>query len=168
MTRLPSVPSVLVECGFLSNPEDERDRKAVPELDPYYVFRDTPEMRRTLYAIEYPGFPCYLVGPTGCGKTTLVEQLCARLQRPVTRVNLDSGLGRSDFVGIWVFKADQSMSFQHGPVSTAIRDGHVLILDEMGYVNFNRHQSELLFDVFSERSERGSIIYAVADIDCAF
>ncbi len=28
----------------------------------------------------------------------------------------------------------------------------------MGYVKFNRHQSELLFDVFSERSERGSII----------
>jgi N-acetylmuramoyl-L-alanine amidase len=25
VTRLPSVPSVLVECGFLSNPEDERD-----------------------------------------------------------------------------------------------------------------------------------------------
>ena len=25
VTRLPSVPSVLVECGFLSNPEDERN-----------------------------------------------------------------------------------------------------------------------------------------------
>ena len=24
VTRIPSVPSVLVECGFLSNPEDER------------------------------------------------------------------------------------------------------------------------------------------------
>ena len=25
VTRLPSVPSVLIECGFLSNPEDERN-----------------------------------------------------------------------------------------------------------------------------------------------
>jgi N-acetylmuramoyl-L-alanine amidase len=25
VTRLPAVPSVLVECGFLSNPEDERN-----------------------------------------------------------------------------------------------------------------------------------------------
>lgn len=25
VTRLPDVPSVLIECGFLSNPEDERD-----------------------------------------------------------------------------------------------------------------------------------------------
>jgi len=34
----------------------------------------------------------------------------------------------------------------------------ILILDEMSYVTFNRHQSELLFQVISERSERGSII----------
>lgn len=34
----------------------------------------------------------------------------------------------------------------------------LLILDEMSYVTFNRHQSELLFQVISERSERGSII----------
>jgi N-acetylmuramoyl-L-alanine amidase len=25
VTRIPSVPSVLVECGFLSNPEDEQN-----------------------------------------------------------------------------------------------------------------------------------------------
>lgn len=34
----------------------------------------------------------------------------------------------------------------------------LLIIDEMSYVSFNRHQSELLFQVISERSERGSII----------
>ncbi len=34
----------------------------------------------------------------------------------------------------------------------------LLILDELSYVSFNRHQSELLFQVISERSERGSII----------
>lgn len=34
----------------------------------------------------------------------------------------------------------------------------LLILDELSYLTFNRHQSELLFQVVSERSERGSII----------
>ncbi|MBK5247252.1 MAG: IS21-like element helper ATPase IstB [Peptostreptococcaceae bacterium] len=34
----------------------------------------------------------------------------------------------------------------------------LLILDELSYLTFNRHQSELLFQVISERSERGSII----------
>ncbi|MBP7899503.1 MAG: IS21-like element helper ATPase IstB [Candidatus Syntrophosphaera sp.] len=34
----------------------------------------------------------------------------------------------------------------------------LLILDELSYLTFNRHQSELLFQVISERSERGSIV----------
>lgn len=34
----------------------------------------------------------------------------------------------------------------------------LLILDELSYLTFNRHQSELLFQVVSERSERGSVI----------
>lgn len=32
------------------------------------------------------------------------------------------------------------------------------IIDELSYVRFNRAQSELLFQIISERSERGSII----------
>ena len=34
----------------------------------------------------------------------------------------------------------------------------LLILDELSYLTFNRHQSEMLFQVISERSERASII----------
>jgi len=34
----------------------------------------------------------------------------------------------------------------------------LLILDELSYLSFNRHQSELLFKVISERSERSSTI----------
>ena len=35
---------------------------------------------------------------------------------------------------------------------------HLLILDELSYCSFNRHQSELLFKVLSERNERSSTI----------
>jgi DNA replication protein DnaC len=34
----------------------------------------------------------------------------------------------------------------------------LLLIDELSYLSFNRHQSELLFQVISERSERGSVI----------
>ena len=33
-----------------------------------------------------------------------------------------------------------------------------MIIDEMGYVSFDRFQSELLFKVIADRSERGSTI----------
>jgi DNA replication protein DnaC len=39
-----------------------------------------------------------------------------------------------------------------------IQKADLLILDELSYISFNRHQSELLFKVISERSERGSVI----------
>ena len=34
----------------------------------------------------------------------------------------------------------------------------LLIIDELSYLSFNRHQSDLLFKVISDRSEKGSII----------
>ena len=34
----------------------------------------------------------------------------------------------------------------------------LLIMDELSYLSFNRHQSDLLFKVISDRSEKGSII----------
>jgi DNA replication protein DnaC len=35
---------------------------------------------------------------------------------------------------------------------------NLLIIDELSYLTFNRHQSEMLFQIISERSERASII----------
>lgn len=45
-----------------------------------------------------------------------------------------------------------------GKLEKRIRQADLLILDEMSYVHFDRFQSELLFKVVSDRSERGSVI----------
>ena len=45
-----------------------------------------------------------------------------------------------------------------GELEKWIRNADLLILDEMGYVSFDRYQSGLLFKVIADRSERGSII----------
>jgi DNA replication protein DnaC len=34
----------------------------------------------------------------------------------------------------------------------------LLVIDEVSYLTFNRHQSEMIFQVISERSERVSVI----------
>lgn len=49
-------------------------------------------------------------------------------------------------------------SYSLSKIEKKIRRADLLILDEMGYVSFNRYQSELLFKVIADRSERGSII----------
>ena len=45
-----------------------------------------------------------------------------------------------------------------GKLERRIQRADLLVLDEMGYVSFDRFQSELLFKVIADRSERGSII----------
>jgi DNA replication protein DnaC len=45
-----------------------------------------------------------------------------------------------------------------GKLEKQLHRADLLILDELSYISFNRHQSELLFKVVSDRSERGSVI----------
>ena len=49
-------------------------------------------------------------------------------------------------------------SYVLGKLERRIQRADLLVLDEMGYVSFDRFQSELLFKVIADRSERGSII----------
>ena len=49
-----------------------------------------------------------------------------------------------------------SAPWQRPICSSALPD--LLILDELSYLSFNRHQSELLFKVISDRSEKSSTI----------
>jgi len=49
-------------------------------------------------------------------------------------------------------------NYSLGRLEKKIQKADLLILDEMGYVSFDRYQSELLFKIIADRSERGSII----------
>ena len=54
--------------------------------------------------------------------------------------------------------AEARDNYSLGKLEKRIQKAELLILDELSYISFNRHQSELLFKVVSERSERGSVI----------
>ncbi|MCF0150258.1 MAG: ATP-binding protein [Firmicutes bacterium] len=54
--------------------------------------------------------------------------------------------------------AEARDNYSLGRLEKKIQSADLLILDEMGYVSFDRYQSELLFKIIADRSERGSII----------
>ena len=54
--------------------------------------------------------------------------------------------------------AEARDNYTLGRLEKRIQKADLLILDELSYISFNRYQSELLFKVVSERSERGSVI----------
>ena len=78
----------------------------VPEIDPHYIFRPE-ELMRVLYAL-ITNQRCYLFGDTGTGKTTLVEQVAARLRWMFKRVNFDSEISRFDLIGRETLTTDAS------------------------------------------------------------
>ena len=69
----------------------------VPEIDHGYVFRPS-SLLRVLHGLV-TNQRIYIHGHTGSGKTTLVEQICARLLFPFMRVNFDSEVTRMDLLG---------------------------------------------------------------------
>lgn len=54
--------------------------------------------------------------------------------------------------------AEALQSHQLSKLEKSLAKIDLLIIDELSYLTFNRHQSEMLFQVISERSERASII----------
>jgi len=104
-----------------------------PAIDPDYVFSKTL-LSTVLYAMETKGKHVLLSGPTGSGKTSVVEQVAARLNRPVYRMNFDGDITRAEFVGQMLLKTGPNGSvtdFQYGILPTAMQEGAVLILDEI-------------------------------------
>ena len=96
-----------------------------------YVFRNE-HLRDVLAFIANPfGDGLYLSGPTGSGKTSLICQVASRLNYPVHQVSCHGRLELSDLIGQFMVLADGSMHFVYGPLAQAVRDGHLLILNEI-------------------------------------
>lgn len=75
-------------------------------------------------------YPVFITGLTGNGKTTMVEQVCAKLKREVIRVNISIETDEDDLVGGSTL-IDGNVTFREGPVITAMRRGSVLLIDEI-------------------------------------
>ena len=75
-------------------------------------------------------YPVFITGLTGNGKTTMVEQVCAKLKRECIRVNVSIETDEDDLVGGRTL-IDGNITFQEGPVLLAMRRGAVLLIDEI-------------------------------------
>lgn len=101
----------------------------VPRLNPAYLFperfgdilQDILENRRVL-----------LIGHTGAGKTSLIEQVAARTQHGVLRANMNGQTTIGDFVGFWTVKGGETL-WVDGVLPTALREGLWLVVDEIDF-----------------------------------
>ena len=81
-------------------------------------------------------YPCFVTGLSGNGKTTMIEQVCAKAKRECYRVNITKQTDEDDLLGGFRLINGETV-WQDGAVVKAMRSGGVLLLDEIDLASFN-------------------------------
>ncbi|TAN45753.1 MAG: gas vesicle protein GvpN [Candidatus Methanoperedens sp.] len=137
----------------------------VPELD---HFVDAPDVKKLGERIKLwlaAGYPVHLIGPTGCGKTSLAMHTANELGRPVVWINGDESVTTTDLIGGYsqieqeslrdkyihnVFKSSDILKADwiDNPLAIACKYGYTLVYNE-----FSRSKpaaNNVLLSVFEE------------------
>lgn len=119
-------------CTGFSDTKNPR----IPQKDPNYVFsRDL--LQDLLTFLMYPqGTALWLTGPTGCGKTSAIMQVAARLNWPVVDLTLNNRFEFTDLKGQWGLTQNEgqsqpTMKFIYNALPMAMRNGWILVLNEV-------------------------------------
>lgn len=122
----PVVPTVNMVSTYHKETEDI---SYVPSLNSGYVrWGSFADVEKIVKSEQF--FPIYIAGPSGNGKTMMVEQVCAKAKRKYIRVNLSPETDEDDLIGGFRLQ-DGNTVFAKGPVIRAMEDGAVLLLDEI-------------------------------------
>lgn len=101
----------------------------VPQKDPNYVFwGNATDLDKVIKSKLF--HPTYITGPTGNGKSTMVEQICSKYGVPLVRVNLNSIDDQDSLIGTRGL-VDGNTVIEDGPVVKAMKQGCTLLLDEI-------------------------------------
>ena len=101
----------------------------IPVKDPNFVpFGNFTDLEKIIKSKIF--YPSYISGPTGNGKSTMVEQICAKYNRPLIRVNLNMMTDEEQLIGSKTLE-DGTIKIVEGPVLIAMRQGITLLLDEI-------------------------------------
>lgn len=108
---------------------DESIRTHIPKIDTGYVFDQYCTV--SLAAAWYMEDACLIHGPKGSGKTTLPQQMAARLGIPYTRINGREDMESSALFGGVKFSPEQGVVWVDGPIAEFAKHGGIVCIDEV-------------------------------------
>lgn len=103
----------------------------VPAIDPHYTFE--PIVTEAILAGFAHNRRVFIHGLHGTGKSTHIEQVAARLNWPLLRINLDSAITRTDLLGrdqIILEDGEPVTRFAEGLLPWALQNPVALVFDE--------------------------------------
>ncbi len=133
-----SVPDMKVSVRQVFGLDSDHDVPAfsetsehVPDIDQDYQF--DPETTKAILAGFSHNRRVMITGYHGTGKSTHIEQVAARLNWPLVRVNLDSHISRIDLIGkdaIVIRDGLQITEFRDGILPWALQHNMAICFDE--------------------------------------
>ncbi len=132
-------------------------------------FIDTPDVKKLDERIRLwlkTGHPVHLIGPTGCGKTSLAMHTAKELGRPVVWINGDESVTTTDLIGGYsqieqeslrdkyihnVFKSSDILKADwiDNPLAIACKYGYTLVYNE--FSRTKPSANNVLLSVFEEK-----------------
>ncbi len=112
-------------------------------------------------------------GPTGCGKSQLVEFMAEKLNRPLIKVACNEDTSSADLLGRFLIKGSETV-WQDGPVTRAVRTGSILYLDEIAEARedvivaihpLTDHRREIYLDRINETVQAPQSFMCVASFN---
>ena len=117
--------------------------------------------------------PLMIKGPTGCGKSQLVEHIAEHLGVPLVKVACNEDTNASDLLGRFLIKGGETI-WQDGPVTRSLRQGGILYLDEIAEARddvivaihpLTDHRREIYLDKINEVVKAPSTFMFIASFN---
>ena len=125
--------AAVVDSGVYPSPGEIVDSMSevsfIPEIESTYVKFGHHRTVESILKSEI-FYPTFVTGLSGNGKTFMVEQVCAQLNRECIRVNITIETDEDDLLGGFRLINGETV-FHKGPVVDAMERGAVLLLDEI-------------------------------------
>jgi len=126
----PAVMELSAQVTVLRQPklQDESDLSIPVKYPDYVPFGFFKDLRNIVKSEMF--YPVFVTGHSGNGKTLMVEQVCAELQRECIRVNISIETDESDLLGGPTL-INGNVVNRDGPVLQAMKRGAILLIDEV-------------------------------------
>lgn len=140
-------------------PEPAVSRLHSDEPRPFY--QPVADEAERFRAAWHAGLPILLKGPTGCGKTRLVEAMAHEFSRPLYTVSCHEDITAGDLLGRYVLVEDQTV-WVDGPLTRAVDEGGICYLDEI--VEARQDVTVVIHSIADHRRElylerRGGVVH---------
>lgn len=106
------------------------DADMIPEADEGFVY-DIDILKNILLGLDL-NIPILLWGHAGTGKSSFFENVAAKTNRPLIRVQHTINTEESHIVGQWTVR-DGATVFELGPLAVAMKNGHLYMADEYDF-----------------------------------